>query len=81
MEKKKMSEEYTCADEVWFRIVQIVQEALLTGTDCADLLRQIRLSKGDNDQMILSATYKEQVKRMHEKLLENAEAIKNGNQQ
>jgi len=76
-----MSEEYTCADEVWFRIVQIVQEALLTGTDCADLLRQIRLSKGDNDQMILSATYKEQVKRMHEKLLENAEAIKNGNQQ
>lgn len=38
-----MAQELKFADSIWHRVVQIVQEAMLTGVDCSDLLRQIRV--------------------------------------
>lgn len=62
------------ADAVWHRVVQIVQEAMLTGVDCADLLRQIRVVPDETDDhvLVLSAEYQKQVREMHEKLLKQA---------
>jgi hypothetical protein len=62
------------ADSVWHRVVQIVQEAMLTGVDCADLLRQIRVVPDASDPhvLVLSQDYQKQVKEMHEKMLKQA---------
>jgi len=65
------------ADSVWHRVVQIVQEAMLTGVDCGDLLRQVRVVPDDTDShvLVLSADYEKQVKDMHAKLLQQAREI------
>jgi len=65
------------ADSVWHRVVQIVQEAMLTGVDCSDLLRQIRCVPDENDAsvMVLSHGYQTQVREMHEKMLAQAREI------
>jgi len=65
------------ADSVWHRVVQIVQEAMLTGVDCADLLRQIEIVNDENnaDVLVLSDAYRTQVKEMHEKMLSHAREI------
>lgn len=62
------------ADSVWHRVVQIVQEAMLTGVDCADLLRQVKVVEDPNDPntLVLSGGYQKQVKEMHEKMLQQA---------
>jgi hypothetical protein len=61
------------ADSVWHRVVCIVQEAMLTGVDCADLLRQVRVvTDPDTDSLILSPEYQKQVREMHEKMLKQA---------
>lgn len=62
------------ADSVWHRVVQIVQEAMLTGVDCADLLRQVRVVPDASDPhvLVLSANYQRQIKEMHEKMLQHA---------
>lgn len=62
------------ADRVWHRVVQIVQEAMLTGVDCADLLRQVRVVPDSSDPhvLVLSDEYEKQVKEMHIKLLQQA---------
>lgn len=65
------------SDSVWHRVVQIVQEAMLTGVDCADLLRQVRVVSDPTDPnvLILSAEYQLQVKAMHEKMLQQAHEL------
>ena len=65
------------ADSVWHRVVQIVQEAMLTGVDCGDLLRQVRVVPDQTDEhvLVLSADYERQVKEMHAKLLQQARDI------
>lgn len=68
--------EYKVSDEVWHRVVQIVQEAILTGVDCADLLRMIRLTESDNEALVLTSEYKNHVNEAHKKLLEEAKALK-----
>lgn len=62
------------ADSVWHRVVQIVQEAMLTGVDCSDLLRQIQVVPDESDPnvLVLSPEYQKQVRDMHEKLLAQA---------
>ena len=64
-------------DMVWHRVVQIVQEAMLTGVDCADLLRQIRVVPDETDPhvLVLSPDYERQVKEMHTKMLAQARDI------
>ena len=65
------------ADSVFHRVVQIVQEAMLTGVDASDLLRQIRVVPDETDPhvLVLTADYQKQVKSMHEKLLAQAREI------
>ena len=65
------------ADSVWHRVVQIVQEAMLTGVDCADLLRQIRVvsDSSDDSLLVLSDEYQAQVRNMHDKMLQQAREI------
>jgi hypothetical protein len=71
MSEKKFS------DSVWHRVVQIVQEAMLTGVDCTDLLRQVRVVPDASDPhvLVLSPDYTKQVKEMHEKMLQQARQI------
>ena len=73
--KIRAMSEQKLADGVWHRVVQIVQEAMLTGVDCADLLRQVRVQadEGDPSTLVLSPSYQKQVKEMHAKL--EAEAV------
>jgi len=63
---------YRLADSVSARLVQIFQEAIMTGVDGADLLRQVRLvvDESDPDVLVLSPEYQKQVKESHEKLLQ-----------
>lgn len=65
------------ADNVWHRVVQIVQEAMLTGVDCSDLLRQIRVVPDESDPhvLVLSPEYQKQVREMHEKMLDQAREL------
>ena len=69
--------EFKFADSVWHRVVQIVQEAMLSGIDCADLLRQVRTVPDETDDhvLVLSPTYQKQVREMHEKMLAQAREI------
>lgn len=62
------------ADGVWHRVVQIVQEAMLTGVDCADLLRQVRVVPGPDDPhvLVLSEGYERQITEMHSEMLRRA---------
>ncbi len=62
------------ADEVWHRVVQIVQEAMLMGVDCADLLRQVRVSVGSDGALVLTPEYKKMVASHHQKWLDEAVA-------
>jgi hypothetical protein len=69
-----MSQELKLSDELLFRIVQIIQESMLLGVDCTDLMRQIRVTP-TGDEIVLTEQYKKQVKEMHNKWLENAAKI------
>lgn len=71
------AEEMKFKDSVWHRVVQIVQEAMLTGVDCADLLRQVRVVPDETDPhvLVLSPDYERQVKEMHAKMLQQARDI------
>jgi hypothetical protein len=64
------------ADSVWHRVVQIIQESMLEGVDCADLLRQVRVTSDDSDPhvLVLTPEYQIQVRDMHDKLLKEAHA-------
>lgn len=78
---------YALRDDVLNRLVQIVQEAFLTGVDCTDLLRQIRLevtdsaslelesgqSLGRHHLLSLTSDYRQQVKEGHERMVAEIE--------
>lgn len=78
-----MSQEFKLADSVLHRVVQIVQEAMLTGVDASDIMRQIRLVHDTDDQAVavLSPTYQTMVKEHHDKLVEEAEKLQASKQQ
>lgn len=61
------------ADGVWHRVVQIIQEAILMGVDCTDLLRQIRVMHGQGNELVLTPEYEAMVLEHHKKLLDNIE--------
>lgn len=62
-------------DSVLHRVVQIVQEAFLTGVDCADIMRQIELTTADDTTLVLSDDYKALVARQHESMLQFAQEM------
>ena len=59
-------------DSVLVRIVQIIQEAMLTGTDCGDYMRLIELETSENDKLVLTQNYVDTVKKEHNDLVEFA---------
>lgn len=65
------------ADSVSMRLVQIFQEAIMTGVDGADLLRQVQLQPDESDPHVLTLTpeYQQQVKDMHSKLEAQAKEL------
>jgi hypothetical protein len=71
MSKKK---EFRLSDNVLRRIVQIIQEGFLTGTDVVDHMRLIKVqqSKEEPDQLELTQEYVEYVEKTHEQLLQFA---------
>lgn len=73
---------YKIADSVWHRVVQIIQEAMITGVDCADLMRQVRVRVDPNDDtsLVMTEDYEKQVLEMHKKYLEEAETLKTAKQ-
>lgn len=66
------------ADSVLHRFVQILQEALLTGTDVSDHLRMVRVEadKDDPHVLVLTDEYKTQVAEIHKKYEAEVEEIK-----
>jgi len=67
-----MSQKFKHSDQVWHRVVQIVQEAMIMGVDCVDLLRQIEVMSDDKDNLVLTPEYIRSVGKMHEKWLADA---------
>lgn len=69
---------YKLSDAVIMRIVQILQEAMLVGTDITDLLRQLSIVPDETDSLVLVLTeeYEDMVRKWHSQLLERAEELK-----
>lgn len=65
------------ADSVSMRLVQIFQEAIMTGVDGADLLRQVQLVPDESDPhvLVLSPEYQQQVRETHAKLEAQAQEL------
>jgi hypothetical protein len=68
---------YKLNDNVLRRIVQIMQEGMLTGTDVADHMRMIRLtpSNDDQDSLVLTDEYLEVVQGQHDTLLREVDVV------
>jgi len=66
---------FRLADSVSMRLVQIFQEAMMTGVDGADLLRQVRLELDESDptSLVLTREYTQQFTEALKKL--EAEAL------
>jgi hypothetical protein len=64
-------------DNVLRRMVQIMQEGMLTGTDVADHMRMIRLqsSNEETDVLILTEDYATLVSGQHEAMLQEVKDI------
>lgn len=67
-------QEFKLSDSVLMRVVQIVQEALFTGIDATDLMREIALQESDvtSGLLVMTDAYVELVKKSHEQLLARA---------
>lgn len=72
-----MKKEYKISDGVWARVVQIVQEAMITGTDVADIMRMVRVEVSDEDdsELVLTEQYKKMVVEHYSKMLADAEEL------
>lgn len=72
-----MKKGYQLSDDVWMRVVNIVQEAMLLGVDVVDLLRQVRVDVVEGtEQLELTPEYVASVTEMHTKWLERAEKLR-----
>jgi hypothetical protein len=73
-----MTNRFKMSDSVLHRFVQIVQEAILTGTDVSDHLRMVEMEDDPKNpgRLVLTADYKDLVKKQHEQLLAFAEQEK-----
>lgn len=68
---------YKLSDNVSMRLIQIFQEAIMTGIDGADLLRMVRLQldESDGETLVLTPEYQKSVKESYEKLEEQAKEL------
>lgn len=63
---------YKFSDEVWCRVVQIIQEAMIVGIDVVDMLRMIEVTVVEGT-LTLTEEYKENVEKMRQRWLEAIE--------
>ena len=57
----------TLSDNVIARIVQIIQEGLIMGTDITDHMRMMKMEVGENDKLQLTDDYVKQVNEGYDK--------------
>lgn len=69
--------EYEISDEVWNRVVQIIQEGMISLTDVTDGLRRVRVetSASDLGKLVLTSRYKEEYKKMQDALVEEGKTL------
>ena len=69
---------YSLSDNVLRRIVQVMQEGMLTGTDVTDHMRMIRLTPSDDDlsKLVMTQDYQDLVENQHEIMLHEIEEFK-----
>lgn len=72
-----MSNKFKFSDALSLRMIQIFQEAVMTGVDGADLFRQVEVTTDPNDssRLVMTEEYKELVKKGHEQLLARADEL------
>lgn len=75
---KTKEEQLIIGDDVWNRVVQIIQEGMLMGVDVTDMMRQIRVCRweADDDALHLTEDYRRQVREGHEQMVREAERLK-----
>lgn len=73
-----MPKKFKHSDDVWRRVVQVIQEAMIMNVDCVDLLRMIELQEDPDStgELVLTLEYVKSVNQMHEKWLEEAAKLK-----
>ena len=71
-----MKKEYRFSTKLIMRIVQLLQEAMMTGTDITELMMAIRVEIADNDEEIVqTAEYDKMVVAHLEHLLAEAKRL------
>lgn len=86
MEFDNREKTFRLDDAVLMRIVQIVQEGLLTGVDVVDIMRLIELHEISVDYsagcnvLDLTPAYVSRVKQEYDALVKHVESLKNGSQ-
>lgn len=65
MEKRTI---YVLDDIVWLRVAQAVQEAMVTGVDVVDVLRQIEVEVNDKGELTLTPEYMARVRENHARM-------------
>jgi len=71
-----MTQQYNLSDEFIAQLAKLLQMALLTGTNLADNLRLVRVSLTEVGTVVLTEEYKKNFEANIEKMLAEAEAIK-----
>lgn len=71
-----MTQQYNLSDEFIAQLAKLLQMALLTGTNLADNLRLVRVSPTEDGTVVLTEEYKKNFEANIEKMLAEAEAIK-----
>lgn len=67
------NKEFKISDEVWMRVVQIVQEGMITMTDVVDGLRMVRVTPdAEGNNLVLTEQYRKAFKEMQEQLVREA---------
>lgn len=71
-----MSQRYNLSDEFIAQLAKLLQMALLTGTHLGDNLRLVQVTPNDAGQLVLTEEYKKSFETNIEKMLAEAEDIK-----
>lgn len=71
-----MSQRYNLSDEFIAQVAKLLQMALLTGTNIGDNLRLVQLTPNDDGKLTLTEEYKKSFETSIEKMLAEAEDIK-----
>ena len=71
-----MSPRYNLSDEFIAQVAKLLQMAMLTGTNIGDNLRMVQVTPNENGQLVLTEEYRNGFQASIEKMLTEAEDIK-----